>query len=92
MAGPIVTAQPGRPLLVEKYGVTDLDLRDQIVRTLGRKAYLAVEGSAEEGKAFVIVTSSRPSRAHWVFNKVMSIDPDAILIHASLGDEPIPIP
>ena len=72
--------------LLEIYDVTDDDAQRKIVRTLGRKGYLDAEPASDDKKSLVVVNSSRPSRAHWVFNKVRSIDDGAVLVHVACDD------
>lgn len=69
--------------LLEIYQVADFRAQERIVRRLRRKAFLRAEAASDEGRELVVVNSSQPSRAHWVFKKVRTIDPDAVLIHAA---------
>jgi hypothetical protein len=70
------------PELHEVYGVTSRQTQHRIIDVLRRKRNLAVAEDRRDGRRVVIVECP-DALAQWVFRKVTSIDPDAVLIQAT---------
>lgn len=72
------------PNLREVYGVTSRQTQHRIMDVLRRKRDLHVAEDRRDGQR-VVVVDCPDSRAHWVFRKVTSIDPRAVLVQAVAG-------
>jgi hypothetical protein len=71
----------------EIYGVADTRSQTSIVGKLRRKRNVTAKAAEHDHNA-VVVVSCPPSRAQWVFRKVMSIDPRAVLLFATTRRSP----
>lgn len=70
------------PSLREIYGVSDRRTQQRVMAALGRRRNLTAVADIREGNRVVVVECPE-SRAQWVFRKVTTIDPRALLLLAT---------
>ena len=76
------------PAVHEIYGVTSRQTQHRIIDALRRKRNLKATEDRRDGHRLVVVDCPE-SRAQWVFRKVTSIDPRAMLLLAARSDRKV---